>query len=210
MTADTETTKSIRVLLVEDHEVSLSGLKASLSQEDGISIVGTAVNSDEGLELARDLQPDVVLLDLHLPGSLGPRSMVKSFCDLPHTKVIVFSVENRPAYVETILELGPAGYLLKSETMNRVAEAIRSVVSNNRKIISDELSPSSSKLTLTEHDLLKMLARGMKYQTIAERRHTSPETIRKQCETLMLKLQLENREELISWAARNGYAGLDL
>lgn len=202
-------TEPISVLVVEDHEVSLNGLQTLLSKE-GINVVATAANSDEGLKLAKSLKPQVVLLDLHLPGSLGPRSMVKSFCDLHDSKVIVFSVENRPAYIETILQLGPAGYLLKSESMARVAEAIRTVVSGKRKVISDQLMISSAKLTPAEHELLKMLARGMKYQTIAERRHTSPETIRKQCETLMLKLQLDNREELISWAARNGYANLDL
>lgn len=206
----TTETGSITVLLVEDHEVSLNGLQAILSQEQDIKIIATAATSDEGLSLARSMKPDVVLLDLHLPGTLGPRSMVKSFCELVDTKVIVFSVENRPAYIETILQLGPAGYLLKSEPMVKVANAIRTVASSNRKVISEQLTIATAKLTQTEHDLLKMLARGMKYQVIAERRHTSPETIRKQCDTLMLKLNIENREELISWAARNGYAGLDL
>lgn len=203
--------RPITVLLVEDHEVTLHGLHAALSKEEGIEVVGMASNSDDGLRLAKEAKPQVVLLDLHLPGSMGPRSMVKSFCDLKSMRVIIFSVENRPAYVETILELGPAGYLLKSESLSMVAQAIRKVAGGgSAKVLSQQLEPVAAKLTQTEHELLKMLARGMKYQTIAERRHTSPETIRKQCDTLMLKLRLDNREELISWAATNGYAALEL
>ena len=199
----------INVMIVEDHEITRNGLQMMISQESDMSVVGSSGNSDDGLKLAKEKRPDVILLDLHLPGSGGPVSTVKSFCGIPGSRVIVFSVENRPAYIETIMQLGPAGYLLKSESTATVIDTIRRVVSDHKKITSKDLSSTPAKLTPSEQEVLRMLAKGMKYQTIAESRHTSPETIRKQCEMLVLKLGLDTREELIAWAAKNGYDAID-
>lgn len=201
----------IKVVIVEDHEITRTGLQTALAQEPDIEVIGASGNSDDGLKVANNLRPDVVLLDLHLPGTNGPRATVKAFCDVPGAKVIVFSVENRPAYIETVMQLGPAGYLLKSESTATVIDTIRKVVhEHNKKITSKTLSSIPARLTPSEQEVLRMLAKGMKYQTIAESRHTSPETIRKQCEMLVLKLGLETREELIAWAAKNGYDAIDV
>lgn len=200
----------IRVVIVEDHEVSLNGLKAGLANQEGIEVIGAATTSSEGLEICRRLHPDVVLLDLHLPDSLGPRAMVTEFCALPATRILIFSVENRPAFIETVMEIGAAGYLLKSESVATVADTIRRISQNNERIMSDSISSPNAKLTMTEQEVLKMLARGMKYQTMADLRKTTTATVRKQCEMLLLKLSLESREELIAWAVDNGYGRLDL
>lgn len=200
---------NINVLIVEDHEITRSGLNMMISKESDMAVVGSCGNSDEGLKLAQEKKPDVILLDLHLPGSGGPVSTVKSFCNIPGAKVILFSVENRPAYIDTVMQLGPAGYLLKSESTATVIDTIRRVMSDHKKITSKDLSSTPAKLTPSEQEVLRMLAKGMKYQTIAETRHTSPETIRKQCEMLVLKLGLDTREELIAWAAKNGYDAID-
>jgi DNA-binding NarL/FixJ family response regulator len=200
----------ITVLIVEDHEITRNGLQMMLSQQPDMSVVGACGNSDEGLKVAQSKRPDVILLDLHLPGTGGPCATVKSFCSIPGARVIVFSVENRPAYIETVMQLGPAGYLLKSESTATVIDTVRRVVSDHKKITSKELSSTPAKLTPSEQEVLRMLAKGMKYQTIAESRHTSPETIRKQCEMLVLKLGLSTREELIAWAAKNGYDAIDV
>jgi DNA-binding NarL/FixJ family response regulator len=200
----------ISVMIVEDHELTRGGLQMVIAQEPDMEVIGAYANSDEGLQHAQNKRPEVILLDLHLPGASGPVTMVKSFCNIPGVKVIVFSVENRPAYIDTIMQLGPAGYLLKSESTVTVIDTIRRVVSDVKKAItSKELSSAPAKLTPSEQEVLRMLAKGMKYQTIAESRHTSPETIRKQCEMLVLKLGLETREELIAWAAKNGYDAID-
>jgi DNA-binding NarL/FixJ family response regulator len=200
----------ITVLIVEDHEITRSGLQNVLGEQPDMEVVGACGNSDDGLKTANNQRPDVILLDLHLPGSRGPVSTVKSFCDIPGARVIVFSVENRPAYIDTVMQLGPAGYLLKSESTATVIDTIRRVVSDHKKITSKTLSSMPAKLTPSEQEVLRMLAKGMKYQTIAESRHTSPETIRKQCEMLVLKLGLDTREELIAWAAKNGYDAIDV
>lgn len=199
----------ITVLILEDHQVTLDGLRLGLSQESDIKVVAASANSDEGLGLARELKPQIILLDLHLPGSLGPKSMVKEFCEISGAKVLVFSGESRLAFVQAVLALGAYGYLLKSESVGRVADAIRQISGGKHPILSDSLSSGDTKLTKSEQEVLRMLARGMKYQDMAEERLTSPATVRKQCELLLLKLGLKTREELIAWAVQNGYGNLD-
>jgi len=198
----------IKVAIVEDHEATLAGLASALSQESGISVVAQATDAITGLELAKEKTPDIVLLDLHLPGSEGPRSTVKKFCDLP-AKIIVFSAENRRAFVQAILDLGVAGYLLKSESISNVIDAVRTVASGSKVVKSQGIAMGKEKLTKAEQDVLTLLSRGMKYQEIGDERGASPATVRKQCELLLLKLGLDNREQLIAWAVENGYGKLD-
>jgi DNA-binding NarL/FixJ family response regulator len=202
-------TDTISVLILEDHQVTLDGLRYGLSQEADIKVVAAAANSDDGLKLAQEFKPQIILLDLHLPGSLGPKSMVKEFCEMPGSKVLVFSGESRLAFVQAVLALGASGYLLKSESVSRVATAIREVQAGKHPIVSESLATGDTKLTKSEQEVLRMLAAGMKYQDMAEERMTSPATVRKQCELLLLKLGLKTREELIAWAVQNGYGNLD-
>lgn len=200
----------ISVLIVEDHQVTLDGLKLGLSNQSNLQVVGTATNSDEGLSLARQLRPDIILLDLHLPGSAGPKSTIHAFCSVPGSRVIVFSGESRLAFIQIVLRMGASGYLLKSENVSKIAETIRQVMSGKKPVISDELQVGETKVTKSEQEVLKMMARGMKYQDIADLRQTSPATVRKQCELLLLKLGLNSREELIAWAVQSGYGNLEL
>jgi DNA-binding NarL/FixJ family response regulator len=201
----------ISVVIVEDHEATLKGLKAELSVESDINVLGVASGSEEGLRLTQDLHPDVVLLDLHLPDSAGPKSLTQKFCSFPNTSVIVFSGDSRTAILNLVLGAGVAGYLLKSEPIAKVTQSIRDVAAGKSPIISEELLESRQpKITQTEQHLLRMLARGMKYQEIAAARVTAPETVRKQVDVLAAKLSLNSREELIAWAVENGYGKLEL
>jgi NarL family two-component system response regulator LiaR len=199
---------NIKVAIVEDHEATLAGLASALNAESDIEVVAQATDAITGLELAKEKAPDIVLLDLHLPGSEGPRSTVKKFCELPG-KVIVFSAENRRAFVQAILDLGVAGYLLKSESISNVIEAIKTVSNGGKVVKSQSIAMGKEKLTKAEQDVLTLLSRGMKYHEIGEERSASPATVRKQCELLLLKLGLDNREQLIAWAVENGYGKLD-
>ena len=200
----------IRVLIVEDHEVTRDGLAAGLSRADDIDIIGCCGDADSGLSTVRSERPDVVLLDLHLPGQAsGPKTMVKQFLDVPGTRVIVFSVERRLAFVKVVMSLGVAAYLLKSEPIPSIADTIRLVFKGKKNILSEELMTDKTKLTPSEEAVLQLIGRGMKYDQIAEKRFTSPNTVRKQCETLLLKLNLASREELIAWSVNNGYASLE-
>jgi DNA-binding NarL/FixJ family response regulator len=201
----------IRLLIVEDHEATLKGLKSELSAEADIEVVAIASGFEAGLKFAQELKPDVVLLDLHLPDSQGPKSLVETFCNIPNCRIIVFSGDSRMAILQIVLETDVAAYLLKSEPISKVTEVIREVMKGKGPFISDELL-SSGKIRITgaEQQLLKMLARGMKYQEIANQRITSPETVRKQVDVLLAKLKLNNREELIAWAVESGYGKLEI
>ncbi len=200
----------IKLVLVEDHEATLKGLRSELSQEVDLEVVGIATTSEEGLNLARTLHPNIVLLDLHLPDSEGPKSLSESFCSLQDMRVIVFSGDARAAILQIVLQTGVSGYLLKSEPIAKIADAIRRVFAGDAPVISAELgSTQHPKVTGAEQHLLTLLARGMKYQEIGEKRFTSPETVRKQVDALLDKLGLESREALIAWAVDNGYGKLD-
>lgn len=210
----------IRVLIVEDHEVTRVGLSYSLAREADIEILSCCSDSDSGLELCAKLRPDIVLLDLHLPGSMGPRSTVEAFCRLGLAKIVVFSSEKRQAFIDTVMQLGAAAYVLKSESTSTIVSTIREIAANQASLLPaknmpvrsgpiDVLSRPTVKLTEAEQHLLTLFAKGLKYQEIADLRHTSQSTVRKQCELLLEKLALSTREELISWAAHNGYGSLD-
>ncbi|HNB21083.1 MAG TPA: response regulator transcription factor [Candidatus Melainabacteria bacterium] len=200
----------IKLLLVEDHEATLKGLRSELSAQDDFEVIGIATTSEEGLSIAKNLRPNVVLLDLHLPDSEGPKSLTESFCAMEDTRVIVFSGDARAAILQIVLQTGVSGYLLKSEPIAKIADAIRQVCAGNVPVISAELnSTQHPKVTGAEQHLLTLLARGMKYQEIGEKRFTSPETVRKQVDALLDKLGVESREALIAWAVDNGYGKLD-
>lgn len=202
-------TDDVNILIVEDHQATLEGLSAGLGREPGFNVVATSDNSDEALKLVEEKKPQVVLLDLHVPGERGPKSMIEEFCRIPDLKIVVFSAENRLAFVQTVLTMGVAAYLLKSERISKVAETIRAVVAGKTGMISDELAGGFRKLTPSEAEVLTMLGRGMKYQDIADLRFTTVATVRKQCETLQLKLGLDSREQLIAWAVKNGYGSVE-
>ncbi|MBC7997293.1 MAG: response regulator transcription factor [Leptolyngbya sp.] len=203
-------TEKIRIMVVEDHQATLEGLSGALGREEGFEIVGMSENSDDALKLADQVRPNVIVLDLHLPGSLGPKEMVDEFVRVPDTKVVIFSAESRIAFIEAVLAQGVAAYLLKSERLSTVADTVRRVVRGEKNIVSQALTFDHKKLTPSEQEVLHMLGRGMKYQEIADERLTSAATARKQCEVLQLKLNLENREQLIAWAVQNGYGSREL
>jgi DNA-binding NarL/FixJ family response regulator len=203
-------TTPVRILVVEDHYVTLDGLMAGLGREPGFEIIGGCADSDEGLELADKLRPDIIVLDLHLPGSHGPTTMIQEYLRVPDAKLVIFSAEMRLAYVQMVLSMGVSAYLLKSERITKVAETIRQVLAGKKSITSEQVTAENKKITPSEQEILHMLGKGMKYQEIADQRYTSVATARKQCEVLQLKLGLENREQLIAWAVQNGYGSMDL
>jgi len=200
---------AVRILVVEDHYATLDGLIAGLSREPDFEVVGGCSNSDEGLELADKLRPDVIVLDVHLPGTHGPTTMIQEYLRIPDAKLVIFSAEMRLAYVQSVLKMGVSAYLLKSERVSKVAETIRLLVSGKKAITSEQVTADNKKITPSEQEILHMLGKGMKYQEIADQRFTSVATARKQCEVLQLKLGLENREQLIAWSVQNGYGSKD-
>ena len=203
-------TEKISIVVIEDHQVTLDGLIGGLSREDDFEVIGSSDNIDDGLKIVDEKKPDVLVLDLHLPGSLGPKGMIGEFLRYPATKLVIFSAESRQAFIHAVLSMGVSAYLLKSETVTKVADTIRRVMKGESNIVTEEITYDRKKLTPSEQEVLHMLGRGMKYQEIADERCTSVATARKQCEVLLLKLDLANREQLIAWAVQNGYGSEEL
>lgn len=193
----------IRVGIVEDHQFTRDGLEQSLRAADGIEVGFTAATAGDGKRMAADCPVDVLLLDLHLPDSAGIDELIRSFKAIV-PRVVLFTAEARPAFVEAARALPIDGYILKSEQADKVLDAIR-VAAAGGVALSDSLMDSSASLTGAEKDLLRLLAQGHRYESIAHLRKTSPTTVKKQCHNLMMKLDLGAREELIAWAAKHGY-----
>jgi two-component system response regulator DesR len=193
----------IRVGIVEDHQFTRDGLDQALRAADGIDVVFTSATATEGRRLSTEKPVDVLLLDLHLPDSAGIEELIRSFKAIV-PRVILFTAEARPAFVEAARALPIDGYILKSEPSEKVLEAIQAVAAGGQ-VVSESVTNKSAALTTAEKDLLRLLAQGHRYESIAHIRKTSPTTVKKQCHNLMLKLDLGAREELISWAAKHGY-----
>lgn len=199
--------EKISAVIVEDHAVTRRGLASALTEGGFIEVLGSSGLAADGLELCRRVQPDIVLLDLHLPDSDDVEELVKGFAAVVQ-HVVIFSAEGRRAFVEVAKNLPIAGYLLKSESTEVITEALRKVMDGVRPVMSKSLMDCELALTAAEKELLRLLAQGYKYENIARLRNTSPATVKKQCERLLVKLELVTREELISWAALHGYGNL--
>lgn len=199
----------INIAIVEDHQATLEGLAAVLSRESDFRIIGTADNSEDGLTMVEQLMPRVVVLDLHLPGKYAPKDMIDEFVRVTDLRVIIYSAESRLAFIQGVMSMGVSAYLLKSERLSILADVIRKVARGERGIVSEALTFDHRKLTPSEQEVVQMLGRGMKYQDIADARNTSISTVRKQCEVLLLKLNLTTREQLIAWAVQNGFGSAE-
>src|SRR5690606_11357423 len=114
----------IRIVVIEDHQVTLEGLTIGLSREDDLEVVGSSDDIDNGLKMVEEQRPDVVVLDLHLPGSLGPKAMISELLRYADMRLVIFSAESREAFIRSVLSLGVSAYLLKSERIATVADTI--------------------------------------------------------------------------------------
>lgn len=201
-------TDQIIVVIVEDHAVTRDGLAVSLSKDERIRVAGLAGTAAAGKELCGSLHPDIVLLDLHLPDSDNVERLVRDFSALGK-HIVVFSAEGRRAFTDAAMRLPIAAYLLKSEEPEFIIETIKRVAAGSSVIVSRQIESPEVNLTAAEKDLLRLLGQVHKYESIGKLRNTTGATVKKQCERLLIKLDLLTREELISWAALHGYANLN-
>lgn len=202
--------RKISLLLVEDHQVTLDGLASWIEANGEFILLGTTGSADTAIETARQVRPDVTLLDLHLPGEHSIESTIQSLVEAD-TKVVVFSAEHRKYFVDLTLRSGASAFLAKSESYQVISDVIRQAAAGADRFVSPHIKRAIRQhLTDAEKELVKMLGRGMKYEEIAASRLTSPHTVRKQCDRLQIKLGLASREELIVWAVKNGYGESDI
>ncbi len=193
----------IRIAVAEDHHVTSEGLKSWFASSSDFSVVGSCHDRESIFPLIASSKPDVLLLDMHMPGNISVKEVLPAVSRLG-VRIVVFSADNRAFFVQMSLDSGAQAFLLKTETFTSVANVIRRVHNGETGILSEELLRKSF-LSSSEKEILILLAQGRKYQDIAEQRGTTPETVRKQCDRIILKVGLNNREELIVWAVEQGY-----
>ena len=205
----------IEVYLVDDHRLFLSGVKAELDEE--FRIVGTAYDVDTAIEEVRGLQPDVVLVDVHMPDG-GGIAVVEGVTETnPDVKFLALSVSDQAEDVIAMIRAGARGYVTKTIEPEDLSDAIRRVHAGDAvfsprlagfvldafagALPSDE-DPELDQLTSREKDVLRLIARGFAYKQVARKLNISIKTVETHVSSVLRKLQLSNRHELARWASK--------
>ncbi len=207
---------TISVILIDDHPVVRSGIRMLLEQAPEIRIVGEAERGDRGLELIERLRPDVVLLDMEMPGRSGPEVMrLIQERGLP-VKVLALSAYDDPEYIRSLLALGAYGYLTKDEALDAIVDAVRGVAEGQEGWLSRRAAAQLTSMARTEssrgHDpieltereeeVLRCLAKGWTNDQIAEALYITERTVRYHLTNIYQKLHVSTRGEAIAWALR--------
>lgn len=214
-----------KVLLVDDHVVVRQGLKALFADEPDIEVVGEASNGREALERLEELGPDVVLMDISMPGLNGIEATRQIQVRHPEVKVVVLSMHANEEYVFQVLQAGASGYVLKQSDSLEVLTAIRAAVAGgsflsppiSRTVIEDYVRRAEARgkggeselLTSREREVLQLLAEGRSNREIAEELSISVKTVETHRSNMMTKLELSSKTELVKYALRKGWAMLD-
>lgn len=218
--------KKIRILLVDDHTLFRSGVRSLLQRQPDIEIVGEAGDGLEGLKRAKSLQPDVVLLDLHMPGTSGLAALRLLVEEVPATHVLMLTVSEDAEDLLEALRSGAVGYLLKNIETEILVDAIRraaegeSVVSPQmtgklvqglRHPTGKEVLPGSEreKLTPRERDIIALLARGESNKEIARHLDLAESTVKIHVQSILKKLQLSSRVQAAIYAVGHGFGQRD-
>jgi two-component system response regulator NreC len=214
-----------KVLLVDDHVIVRQGLKALLSDEPDMEVVGEANNGREALEKLAALEPDVVLMDISMPGLNGIEATRQIKQRYPDVKVVILSMHANEEYVFQVLQAGAAGYVLKLSDSMEVLTAIRAALSGgsflsppiSRTVINDYVRRAEARgqgsdldlLTSREREVLQLLAEGRSNRDIAEELSISIKTVESHRSNIMNKLEVSSKAELIKYALRKGWATLE-
>lgn len=211
-------TEPITVLVAEDHPVFRDGLRVVLEAAPDIQVVAFVSSGEEAVRAACDLQPDVVVMDLRLPGINGIEATREIAAASPHIRVLVLTMFEDDESVFSAMRAGARGYLLKDADQTDVVRAVHSVASGEAvfgPVIAERLlghfsrSPLSTtapfpQLTEREREVLALLARGLSNSVIAERLDISLKTVRNHVSNVFTKLQVEDRAQAIVKAREAG------
>ncbi len=210
----------IKVLIVDDHPVFRQGVLQVVDKEVDIQVVGAAGCYDEALMLVHSSQPDVILLDISLPGLSGLDLSRIISRDFPEIRVVILSLQEREEYVLRALDAGALGYVLKGEKTECILDAIRAAFQGNHylcpmlssdmigRFMVDRKTGGSARrydtLSDREQQVFRLLAEGYKTTKIAEMLYVSPKTVEKHRVNIMQKLKLNNLVELVKYAISLG------
>ena len=206
--------KKKRVLIVDDHPLVREGLKAIIKQSPKFEVVGEAGTAREGLGMAEELKPDLVVLDISLPDQNGLELARKIRGSLPDTRILVVSMHSRIDYVTEAFKTGANGYMVKESAAERLISALESVARGDYYLdhslspqVVQELMRSPEKetriidatyrsLTPREQEIMRLLAQGLSAKEIADRLFISPRTVEKHAERIYAKLGVRKKAEV--------------
>jgi DNA-binding NarL/FixJ family response regulator len=206
----------VKVLVADDHEVVRSGL-ASLLKDSEVDIVGEAANGDEAVAKAIKLQPDVVLLDIRMPGTDGLTALERIRVEAPDSRVVMLSTYDNPTYVARSVALGASDYVLKGSSRKELIAAITSAAKGDAPSKTGELrrvkgamerrhnaADEESPLTNREAQVLRHIALGLSNREIGRSLGISIETVKEHVQNILRKIAVSDRTQAAVWAVRKG------
>ena len=204
----------IRVLVVDDHAVVRAGLVAVLHLEADIRVVAQARTGEEAVQLYRDMRPDVVTMDLRMPGNGGSSAIASLRAEFPNAKVLVLTTLSGDEHVYRALEAGALGFLLKDSDDGELAAAIRTTHAGKRTIPADVAAILAGRigfepLSAREVEVLRKVAKGRSNKEIGENLHISENTVKSYLKTIALKLDAPDRTAAVMIAVKRGLFHID-
>jgi len=205
------------VLVADDHSIVREGLRAVINAERDMQLVGQAGDGEEAVQKARALQPDVILMDLFMPRKGGIDAIREIKQANPQARILVLTSYGDETLVFNAIQAGALGYLLKDTSAGELPEAIRCLYRGEppldpviaRKLVlgfgkASEVGSAANELTEREQQVIKLVARGLANQAIADQLCIAERTVRFHVGNILAKLQLENRTEVALYALRKG------
>lgn len=220
-------TKKKSVLIIDDHPLVREGLKVTLGRGSGFEVVGEAGTALQGLRMAGELKPDIMLIDISLPDESGIELTRKISRDFPGTRILIVSMYVKMDYIAEAFRAGATGYLAKESAAERLISALEFVAKGERYLdgpvansVIQQMVNTPEKgtkiadgaymsLTPREQEILRVLAEGLSVQQIADRFFISPKTVENHRTNIMNKLGLRGSIELARYAARIGLIDID-
>jgi len=215
---------SIKILLVDDHAIIREGLRSLLEKQPEMEVIADTDDGRKAIELVRELLPDIVIMDITMPGLNGIEATRQITAEFPDVKVIALSIHSKRRYVADMLSAGATGYILKECLFDELVQAIKAVAAGGRYlspritdvVVSDyvkRLSASADSpfeaLKTREREVLQLVAEGKSTKQIALELHVSTKTIEANRRQIMEKLNIHNVAELTKYAVREGLTTLE-
>jgi DNA-binding NarL/FixJ family response regulator len=220
MRVDDQTLSDVRVLIVDDHDLFRSGLR-NLLEDEGVQVVGEAAAGLEALDIVRDVAPDVVVMDLNMPGMTGVEATRHISTIAPLTRVVMLTISDGDNDVIDAILAGACGYLLKDSSIQELIAGIRAAAQGEslisptiatkvlQRVRASSTQPSiestiRAELSEREIEVLKLIANGKDNAMIAGELHISPKTVKNHISNILMKLQIDNRIQAAVYAVRSG------
>lgn len=211
--------EQITIVIAEDHNLVREGTREILSREPDLAVVGEAASGDEAVRLALELRPQVLLMDMRMPGMTGIEATRQLMTESPDLRVLILSAHEDEDYVREALAAGACGYLLKTAPGSELVGGVRAVVAGStvlsptisRKLAQSPLSPSraSDRLSSREFTVLRLIARGHANKEIAVELGISVRTVEGHLHSIFEKLGVGSRTEAVVHAVHDGLLSIE-